>query len=815
MPAIQNLARSAVQDPQRQLLDDGPLGRVGNLRFKAEPGATPRAPGPNFSQRVGQLLSKIAFHVSASPELRAQQRVLDQTRDNSRRIGNLLGHLTAPSGDPKARSRIAADLARLGALSGGDLSRLPGGKESLNTYLRELSVMDLSALRGGVLGTAKDREAVIGQMAPPRLREQAAQVLDQIDGAMKAELAGRVLQEPLAQIRSLLAASPLDGQALDEPLVRLSSHLSMLGHDTLDVHLQSWSNNDLRSLQGGLHAGPAGLSRQGAATVDHLSKALDKEIQARVDRKWPALIPDLAAAIGQGDRVAIGKALLHLSWGVDQMNCGFGAPPAATARAVREQVALAMDALRDPGSNPAGPLTRGSLARLDDVTLGRLRLCGELSAFGLRLDREDARAEGLARVQALSQQVAESVGDVLMTLAADSPDVQVLVQQLRDLAELEFRYEQHLTRLGHYGGRAGADDLGRTARQTVRQALDSLGDIRDEIGQRAGRHLRLLRGLEEGFGNAFAGLGAVLAELRDCPSGAMAAFKRLSLTQQLLGSIRHGLQETLARQAGSTGDFDHIEPIMPPDSFYTMVTEQYGVRYDPAAHRTMPVLTDAMGASMAPHVEEPVDPGLHPTYMVTLPVHGTHMTFPVGKAFFHDSVERVTFSLSVRGSDASGAPVRTTWPRTVAADQHAAHMGEAVDALFAVAGPAAEPLTRLMNQQLGGGILNGVLSMGKDGPFRLEDGTTVLPGAHGGSFHCDLEKEEDGSFRVVATMKLPLDTVPALDRDGNTVLVSMDRSASWALAQVTLDVSSDGLRFRMSEPPQFRHHFERTPPKDV
>src|SRR5690606_35033370 len=107
---------------------------------------------------------------------------------------------------PKVQSKIAQGLARLGDLSGGDLSTLPGGKESLKTYLSELGLMDLNALRSGVLADPKAREAVINRVEPPRLRTQASSLLDQISAQFNQEIAGQVAREPLAQIRTLLDA---------------------------------------------------------------------------------------------------------------------------------------------------------------------------------------------------------------------------------------------------------------------------------------------------------------------------------------------------------------------------------------------------------------------------------------------------------------------------------------------------------------------------------------------------------------------------------------------------------------------------------
>ncbi len=843
MPGIQNLGQSGIQHLQRQHLDSGPLGQIGNLRFRAGPGATPRASAPNILQRFGQFLSKVAFYVGASPAQRVQQYVLDQARDNSRRIGNLLGNLTAAPDDPQARTRLAQGLARLGDLSGGDLSHLPGGKESLKTYLGELGVMDLNALRSGVLGNPDARQAVIDQVDPPRLRAQAALLLDQIAGALDQELAGQAVKEPLAQVRSLLAGEPVDGLALEGQLVRLSENLAMMGGDKLGVHLQTLSGDELKALQAVLHtdrlvgakqaltqvrdpdAEPllledapdrihetldpqliqSGRISHGEAMLDRLSEALDKEIQARIDQALPNLTLDLETALEEGDSAAIGKALFALNQHVDDLGQAYGTLPAGTARIVREQVALAMEALRHTETNPDGPLTRDSLQRLDDGTLGCLRRSSVLSEYGLRLNHEDARAESLSRVQALGRQVAEGLSGILTTLSEETVDMPVLMGRLRDLSELELQHSRQLSQLGHDDDGVGEDGHTSRVEQAFRQALDALGESRDEISGQARRHLGLLMGLEQQFREVSSGLDPVLRQ-DDFRLGGMEARMRIDSTGRMLSGIITALRTTLPDEVEPE---QVIEPIAPPRSFHASLVEQYGVRYDPQTSRSTLSLNDGIRAKLTPHLEESIDPGVHPTRTVTLPVRGVDTEFSVSSTFFKDGIERPSISLSVRGLGTDGVMVRSAWPQGEPDDRREVLMGEALDALTKVTGPAAEPLTRLMNQQLAAGILKGLMDMGPESPFKLEDGSVVMP-VGAGRFHFDIEKVEGGGFRVEAMMHIPIKDAVMLNQDGVGMPVAMDPSVSWAKVRVTLDVSPDGQQVRLSGSPQFQHHFVLT-----
>lgn len=844
MSGIQNLGQSGTQVLHRQDLEAGPLGHIGNLRFKAGPGTTPRASAPSLLHRFGQFLSKLSFYVGASPEQRAQRFVLDQARDNSRRVGNLLGNLTGSPRDSKVQSRIAQGLARLGDLSGGDLSKLPGGKESLKTYLSELGLMDLSALRSGVLGDPKAREAVISRVEPPRLRTQASALLDQISAQLNEEIAGQVAREPLAQIRTLLDARPVDGAALQAQLLRLSEGLAMLGEGNLATYLGTLSDDEVGALQ--LHLQPGKLDgvrgrlpqipegryapsesegvqqrtsdtedtrlqqssrlQQAQTMLDRLSQALDQDIQVRVERSLPSLTNALQQAITDGNRGSISKALHALSQHIQLLENRYSALPTQTRGQLREQVALAVQALRDPNLNPSGPLSRDSLRHLDDLSLGMLRTSSQsLRDYGLDIDRDGARAEGLSRVQPLTDRVTEGVVRVLRLVAEDPVRMPALMQHLRDLSEIELQRTQQLEQVGHFGNGMGADDRKRMGGETFAAAIQRLRDSGEgTLISRLPDRADLIRALWDGMGGAVFGLGDLYGD-REYGRGADEAIKRISTGQHMLDAIKEGLYRLRPES-----DNDQQSSVTLPASFYTSLATQYGVRFDPEAFKSTLVVKDSAWASLEQRLATPINPADHPTRVVTLPVHGTNTQFSVSSVFAKDGVDRVTISLSVRGAGPNGQAVRTTWPDGVPDSQRAPYVGEALDALVKVAGPAAEPLTRLMNQQLGAPVLEGLVAMGMDSPFKLEDGSVVVPSGQA-RLHFDLEKTDDGRFSIGVVMSMPVEGALRLYPDGTTEPVMMDRTNSWARIRLTLDVSPDGQQIRMSQPPQFQHHFALQP----
>ncbi|MBJ7265243.1 MAG: hypothetical protein JHC61_16700, partial [Burkholderiaceae bacterium] len=232
MPAIQHAGQPVVA-PQIQSPQPGALGSVGNLRFKGEPGATPRASSPNVAQNTGSFFSKLAFYCSASPQARAQQLVRDRNETNTRALGNLLGHLTAPAGGKSELNAVASDLAHLADLIRGDIGRMPGGKEGVRAHLEGLSMLDLNALKTGVLSQPGARDAVLS-MVSPGLRESAGTVLDQLMQSLDARVAGQALALPLADAAKALRAQPADGNGLGAALDQAAYGLHALGGASQD-----------------------------------------------------------------------------------------------------------------------------------------------------------------------------------------------------------------------------------------------------------------------------------------------------------------------------------------------------------------------------------------------------------------------------------------------------------------------------------------------------------------------------------------------------------------------------------------------------
>lgn len=148
---------------QRKDLEPCALGTVGNLRFSAQEGVTNRTglPGGLLAEvhrlQTDECVDVTSLAVADSSKEQAQCEVLLEVRANSRRIGNLLGSLTAkpnwawPWRDTVIDDEVHVRTARALIPPMGNLYSLKGAKYCLDTYLHELNDFDLATLCDGLL----------------------------------------------------------------------------------------------------------------------------------------------------------------------------------------------------------------------------------------------------------------------------------------------------------------------------------------------------------------------------------------------------------------------------------------------------------------------------------------------------------------------------------------------------------------------------------------------------------------------------------------------------------------------------------------
>ena len=212
MAGMGNVREGGASGLQRQDLASSPLGSIGNLRFKPQAGGT-QGSAPRIPQRFLRWAGRsvVALFSKAGG---ARRDNLHKVRENSRKIGNLLGTLTASRDDESATGRIVKALDELDEDSQGNLSNMAGGEVALSTYLDELNLVDLYALRDGILGSSDAQKDVLDQCATAASKAHGTRILDQIRTHLELRLIKEAVEAPLAKLCALQADSWQPGQLL-------------------------------------------------------------------------------------------------------------------------------------------------------------------------------------------------------------------------------------------------------------------------------------------------------------------------------------------------------------------------------------------------------------------------------------------------------------------------------------------------------------------------------------------------------------------------------------------------------------------------
>lgn len=394
---VQPSGQTDAQELQRQGFAPGALGTVGNLRFKPEQGGTARAPRRAVPTGLRDAWTKLKFRFNrVSADVREQHDDMIQRRDNSRRIGNMLGLLTARTDDVKAQARVGRELEQLADLSQGDLANLPGAMQALSFYMGDLRRNDLDALRDGVLGNRTARGAVLSRISFDS-SAWATGVLFQISDAVNQRLAQEVVQGPLWKICKLmqLPLSVKVAQKLAVQLISLFHEKSML-----HIYLRTLPESSLASLSLVFSRGEAvgiNLAIQEVASVKekkqvqemilYIRKILKREIYTRLSEPLKALRKNLRQARQAGNQFATSQALVGLGIFISTAWRTYRQLPNTTIQEVSGLVESSLPLFRYIPDNAEGPLNDASLSRLDDVTVENLREAASyLGQFGLELD---------------------------------------------------------------------------------------------------------------------------------------------------------------------------------------------------------------------------------------------------------------------------------------------------------------------------------------------------------------------------------------------------------------------------------------------
>jgi len=396
------------------------------VRFAAIPGATPpvsRAGVPLSEPYLSfaESGSDLEAYVAGEPtEVRAQCEVLVQARAEVRAtshlIGNLLGSLTVwvngpvngPDRfiNPNLCFAIAQTLKELNMPPESGLYSLKGAKYCLDTYMAELSEIDICALSTGVLRSTPYCKAVLNMISPHEddaLRIWATTVLADIAEAVDRRVVRRDVHKPLLAALDLLNAPPVDARTLAGHLAVVSSN-----KDKLNFYFDRLSADELKNLRSimlpessdhareilsrmTVHSPDDGFLMQKALPVlewvrEPFEAAYSDKAHEIIEEGWELV--DLLDAMHWEDQSKVCTLLPHLSVGVTKALAFFGELPNYTIMDLKDWTRVIMDdVLRDYQNNPTGPLNWHSLRKLDDGMRKNLGDAAQvLWAFGLELD---------------------------------------------------------------------------------------------------------------------------------------------------------------------------------------------------------------------------------------------------------------------------------------------------------------------------------------------------------------------------------------------------------------------------------------------
>ena len=417
------LGQTGARILQRQDLAPGPLGEVGNLRFSPLEGGTP---GSGLHGRSSAGWPSVGYSFRPQP-VQEPRDFLTQARENSNRVGNVLGLLTAKvAHDSMALGSLAPELAQLvrlarcqlKSLSGGgdsaNLSSIPGGGESLTCYMNEMTPEDVYALHNGVLSKPHICRALLSPM-PSYLLPQATKILEQITEALNQRRVRDGVTMPLQQIQILMRCWPMNGPALASQLNRLADVLGMPDADQqaseppllhmLDSYLRYLPEYRLRESMFLFHAdryqpardalqqlGEDSRGQRALAMLDCIHHSLPSVIHARVQ----PLLRDIEVALEQarlaGDQLAASQTLCELYSLVKEGLRTYGWLPETVNIDVRRLVEGNLDLLfPDAVYNPFDPLNAAYLGRLDETVAANLRCVERLRDYELIMQEENDR----------------------------------------------------------------------------------------------------------------------------------------------------------------------------------------------------------------------------------------------------------------------------------------------------------------------------------------------------------------------------------------------------------------------------------------
>lgn len=600
--------------------------------------------------------------------------------------------------------------------------------------------------------------------------------------------------------------SPRAAEWRDELLVIA---LQAVAPTQIERHLSAIDTDELATLKTRVQA-----LRTAGTEQTPLELAIDTEYRTQLDHyqgKISEAVNRLNQDMAGDDRGAVSVQLARLGAvvvAIEGFLFVFKQPmPDHMRQDLKKAVNGALQRLRAP-ENAVGPLSRVSISRLSNAELGCLRLASDgLANYDLTIARDADKAEIAVRRQHEKASEAEQAAILMRVLADTAATASDTVKALRDVVQTALRQLRICSDLGVM---MGSDDRADLACNLAQASIEAMAEKDADALRSAGNFDRycgpLLRTLPS--------MRFALVDLADEEEPeTQAAIRRMSPMLEYLIFFLQSLNGELMRKGaasqrqGTTADVSQTLPddVLPQD-LRAALAEEFGLDVIGKSSIVVPTITSRQRRILNTELSAPPTPRTAEIKTVELRLtSGETRSFDVSGQFAADGISRESIGLSIRGVNAEGKVVQygNTWP-TLTGLARSLAMADALQALEQLAGQSSIAITRIMNQQIGGGFLVALGQLNGDWPTKLTDGTPVMPGGDG-VMDFDLERRPEGHFILNATVTFPSPRT-ALRQSGSAGMdgVRLDPNQSRVVLTVGLLLGPDGDIQGVAEPVDIR-----------
>jgi hypothetical protein len=465
-------------------------------------------------------------------------------------------------------------------------------------------------------------------------------------------------------------------------------------------------------------------------------------------------------------------------------------------------VGASVSILRSPGEEQDA-LSPASLRLLSNAAIADLRRATASGLQGISIKDENLEAELESRGRSVATHLQNSLQDAIHALAEKPLQPQRLVYALAAASRAALQQMKLLAELGNEV--VGGDGLAEYAVAQVERAVTGIDDT-DVLTSSAASvptHAMVLQQALQ-LGRAQIARADDEADI-GAADPLTYALNMLGVASMLLHALSTRLDPVI-EDLPSGADDDDLAGQLGPQALAAL-SSAFGIRLQTSQQTLAPLVLNRRQAAVlyGALTIMPTAETARPMTVALALSGGASSDIQVDTQFYRDAIQRTSVSFSVRGKEPGGtvtgySPMR----QGPAGAQHDSALNDALLAMHGLAGEQALTLTRIMNQQLAGGLVTALAELGAASPILLADGSSFLPGG-AARLHFDVQKQDDDGYHIGASIRFT-------DMDSGTRLVhSTGEAQAMALAstlshfnaEFSLSMSADGLSMRMATPIMF------------